>query len=36
VAFLGLFAGHAERRYAKEASEELLEIFRRERVNMLI
>jgi hypothetical protein len=31
AAFLGLFAGHAERRYAKEASEELLEIFRRER-----
>ena len=27
---LGLFAGHAERRYAKEASEQLLELFWRE------
>src|ERR1700746_2068499 len=27
---LGLFAGPAERRYAKEASEQLLDLFRRE------
>ena len=27
---LGLFVAHAERRYAKQASDELLELFRRE------